>query len=69
MRILIKFSVSNTHHLLSFPSAVRRCQSGGARLQVIWLASTLSAAADRDSVDTVAVAVAGAVVTSFPSVS
>lgn len=69
MHILIKFSGSSTHHLLPLPATVRCCQRGGARLQVIWLASILSAAADRDSVDTVAVAIAGAVVTSLPSVS
>lgn len=56
---------ASTHHFLGLPSC-RKC--GGALLQVIWLASTLSAAAYRDSVDTVAVAVAGTVVTSSPSV-
>lgn len=59
---------ASTHRFLGLPTSVSCREGGGALLQVIWLASTPSAAADRDSVDTVAVAVTGTVVTSSPSV-
>ena len=64
---------ASTHHSLRLPTTMRCRQCGGALLEVIWLPSTHSvaaaaAAADRDSVDTAAVAVTGAVVTSSPSV-
>ena len=62
------FLTASTHHLLCVPPGVSCRQCGGALLQVIWPASTPSAAADRDGVDTVAVAVTGAVVTSLPPV-
>lgn len=59
---------SLAHHFLSLSTSVNCCQDGGAALQVIWLASTLSAAAHRDGVDIAAVAVTGTVVTCLPSV-
>lgn len=65
--LLILLTVS-THHLLCLPTSVSCCKCGRASLQVTWLASTLSAAADRDSVDTAAVAITGTVVTPSPSV-
>lgn len=59
---------ASTHHFLRLRAAESCCENGGAALQVIWRASTWSAAADGDGVNAAAVAVAGAVVASAPSV-
>lgn len=66
--MFLMFLTASTHHLLRLPGGISCRQRGGAPLQVIWRVSTPGAATDRDSVDTVAVAVAGTVVTFLPPV-
>lgn len=61
-------SLPHTHYLCSRPAGVSRGERGGAALQVIGPASAQCAAADGDGVDAAGVAVAGAVVSSLPSV-
>lgn len=69
LKTFLVFLTASTHRFLRLPTGVSCRQSGGAPLQVIWLAAPLSAAAaaDRDSVDTAAVAVTWAMVTYQPS--
>lgn len=56
--MFLMFLTASTHRFLYLPTSESCRQSGGAPLHVIWLAAPLSAAAaDRDSVDTAAVAV------------
>ena len=56
--------VVSTHRPVCLLTTVSCSQSGGASLQVTWLAATATAAAaDGDGVDAAAVAIAGAVVT------
>lgn len=58
----------SAHRVPCLPAGGSRGEYGGAALLVIWLASPRRAAANRDGVNTAAVAVAGAVVAPSPSV-